>query len=274
MKFFLAVPVALFFFGIIEIQAGIVPTAKLSPEANKAFDDYVARHEADTARMFAATGAMWMDGASEAQRRELFSGKPFSELRNAVNFPTGQIQDLFGTVRVEGVTLASVLRTMQSYSRYPEFFKPDIAKTSAKEQPDSKPGAQHFDVTMQVFRETSWMDVAFDTDYDTVYQKVGADRATTVSRSKSIREYRDAHKLQQGTLPEGEDHGFLWRTYTAWTLRERDGGVDMEVHSFSLSRSIPSVMSWWANKTSRSTAEKIISQTADAVRRRGPNNSD
>ena len=274
MKFSPAAPIALFFFGFLQIQAGIVPTAKLSPEANKAFDDYVARLEGDSALKFAATGAMWMDGAGEAQRKDFNSGKPYSELRNVVNLPTGQIQHLFGTVRVEGVTLANVLQTMQSYSRYPEFFKPDIAKTTAKEQPDSKPGAQHFDVTMRMFRETTWMDVAFDTDYDSIYRKLGPDRATTVSRSKSIREYRDAHKLQQGTLPEGEDHGFLWRTYTAWRLRERDGGVDMELHSFSLSRSIPSVMSWWANKTSRSTAEKIVSQTAEAVRKRGPNSSD
>jgi hypothetical protein len=71
--------------------------------------------------------------------------------------------------------------------------------------------------------------------------------------------------VSRGYYPEGEDHGFLWRTNTFWFVRERDGGIDVELDSMTLSRPIPTGFGWWGTKRTRDAVDKMLRDMKAAV---------
>jgi len=64
---------------------------------------------------------------------------------------------------------------------------------------------------------------------------------------------------------EGNDHGFIWRIYTWWHARDRDGGVDLEVNNISLTRPVPFGFGWWASRKARSSIENLLLRTREAL---------
>jgi hypothetical protein len=110
-----------------------------------------------------------------------------------------------------------------------------------------------------------WIDVAYDAQYDSHYRRIDASRWTSRSTTMSIRELLDAKKLGGGDYPEGEDHGFLWRTNNYWFARERDGGLDLQVDSMTLSRTTPLGFGWWGNKRTHDAVDKMLRDTKLAI---------
>jgi hypothetical protein len=114
-------------------------------------------------------------------------------------------------------------------------------------------------------QSTLWIAVAYDSLYDTHYRQIDANRWISKSSSISIKELRDPKNPASGEYPEGEDHGFLWRTNTYWFARERGGGLDLEVDSMTLSRPIPAGAAWWGSKRTRDAVEKMLTDTKKAI---------
>jgi hypothetical protein len=173
----------------------------------------------------------------------------------------GHLHRIFGTVRVPGATIDVVHREMQNYAKYQHVYAPSVVASSGDLLPDSTPDDQHYHVSLRLQQTTFWLDVAFETAYDTHYVRLDPRRSRTRSRSIGIREYRDAHNLGLGLYPEGDDHGFLWRIATWWHARERDGGVDLELTNITLTRSIPAGFGWWASRKARQSVESLLHQT-------------
>jgi hypothetical protein len=65
-----------------------------------------------------------------------------------------------------------------------------------------------------------------------------------------------------------EDHGYLWRLYTYWLFRERDGGVFVECEAVSLSRDIPgpSVVDSIGRRIIRGLPREFLSSMLKATR--------
>src|SRR6185312_5742618 len=98
------------------------------------------------------------------------------------------------------------------------------------------------------------------------YQKIDAKRWMSRSTMLSVREFRDAKRLDDSSeYPEGEDHGLLWRTNTFWFAREREGGLDLQIESITLSRIPPLGFVLWGNRRVRDTVEKMLRDTKAAV---------
>lgn len=247
------------------LQASILPLQQLDQNAVREFEKYVENWENGPNLEFTRNGHMWIDSTGGSHRKDFESQKPVLEFRLGTNVAGGHIHHLFGTVRIPNMTLERVLKTVENYAKYPEYFNPDVVRSTATLQPDSTDAEQHFRISMELVQATMWFDIALHGNYDAHYRRLDSRRVTTRSRSLNLIEYRDAHNRAEGTYPEGHDHGLLWRTYTSWHIRERDGGVDMEVNSISLTRPIPAGLGWWAARKAKESVEKMVNRTRAAI---------
>jgi hypothetical protein len=249
----------------ITTQASILPVAHLEAATVELFQEYTAKFEQQVSSAFTASGKLWIDDDHTNRRKDYDAGKPIVEPRVNRDILNGSIHHYSGIIRVPGASIDRVRRVMQDYSSYPSYFKPDVARGSGLVQPDSTPDDEHFRSRLFLTESTVWLDVAYDAQYDSHYRRLDANRWTSRSTTFSIRELLDAKKLDGGVYPEGDDHGFLWRTNNYWFARERDGGLDLQLDSMTLSRTTPLGFGWWGNKRTHDAVDKMLRDTRSAI---------
>lgn len=240
-----------------------MPMAKLDPQAVLAWGLYTESFEKGAGAEFAQSGKLRID--TQSKRDDYTNGKAVVEIVADREVQGGQIHHVLGTVRVPGATIESVHRQLQNYPGYQNIYRPDVVSSSGELLPDSTTEREHYKVSLQLLQATLWIEAGFEAEYDSHYLKLDARRSETHSVSTSIREFKDPHDASQGLYPEGQDHGFLWRTSTWWHARERDGGVDLELASISLTKPVPMGAGWWASRKSRQTVEHLLMQTRAAI---------
>jgi hypothetical protein len=245
------------------MAASILPILRLEPQTLESYDAYVANYEKGSD--FAASGRFWIDGEGASRRTAFDQGRIIVQIRKSENIPGGHIHHLFGTMHVPNVTVDMVRHRMENYADYTTIYKPDVEFASGEPVADTTPDDLHFKVTLKLAQSTLWFDVAFDTVYDTHYMRFGPARFESRSRSMSIREWRAPRDPSLGTFPEGQDHGFLWRVYTWWHVRERNGGAELEVNNITLTRAVPTGFGWWASRKARQSIENLLSRTRIAM---------
>jgi len=206
-----------------------------------------------------------MDNECCSKRGSFESGKPVVEPRRNEDITRGSIHHFSGSLHIKGATIESLRRVMEDYPHYLQIFKPDLGAASAVKEPDSTPDDEHFTAKLLLVQGTIWMNVNYDTVYDTHYRRPAKDRWTTRSVSTSIKEWRDPKKQDSGTYPEGDDHGFLWKTHTYWLARERNGGLDIQADSLALSRPSPVGFAWWGTRRSRDAVDKMLRDIQTAI---------
>jgi hypothetical protein len=264
-RYFLIVSVLGLLLGCMTVQASVMPLSHLEAATVVLFQNYTAKFEERVSSAFATSGKLWIDD-DHTQRRKIFdAGKPVVEARENQDIRNGSIRHYSGTIRVPGGQIEQVRRVMMDYPNYPNYFKPDVARGSGVRQPDSAPDDEHFTTRLFLTEVTLWIDVAYDVQYDSHYSRIDANRWVSRSSTLSIKELLDAKKLDGGTYPEGDDHGFLWRTNTYWFARERDGGLDLQVDSMTLSRITPVGFGWWGNKRTHDAVDKMLRDTKSAI---------
>jgi hypothetical protein len=246
--------------------ASILPTVHLDGATLKAFQDYVANFEKSVSVQFSSSGKLWIDNECCGGKHAAFeNGKPVVEPRESADVAGGSIHHFSGAIHVKGGTIEAMSRVMQDYPNYPRYFKPDVGVASGTREPDSTPGDLHYKTRLVLVQTTLWMNVTFDTLYDVHYRRLDKDRWTARSTALSIKEQRDAKNPAEGTYPEGDDHGFLWRTNTYWFARERNGGLDLEADSISLSRPNVTGFAWWGTRRTRDAVDKMLRDVKAAV---------
>ncbi len=252
----------------VTLCAAVIPISHLDPATSKAFDDYVAAYEkADYAR-FSSTGKLWVDRqcCNCCGKASAFDeGKPVVEPRESKDVSGGSIHHFSGSIRVKGATLEMVRQIMQDYPNYVKYFKGDLGSAKGEKQADSKPEDEHYLTNLFLVQSTLWIAVTYDSKYDVHYYRLDKNRFIAKSASLSIREQRDPKNAAAGLFPLGEDHGFLWKTNTYWLIRERDGGLDMQVDSMSLSRQSPTGFGWWGTKRTKDAVDKMLRDTRAAI---------
>jgi len=117
-------------------------------------------------------------------------------------------------------------------------------------------------------RRTKLITVVYDTEYDTTYRRLAADRALSTSISTKIVEVEHAGTPRERALPEGNDHGFMWRLYSYWRYKQVGDGVIVEVESLTLSRNLPFLLSPFLRPVVNSTARDSITRTLSSMRLR------
>lgn len=238
------------------LYASILPTFHLEPGTIKTFENYVAQFEHNVQDPFDQSGKMWID--NDSKNTAFQGGKPVVEPRENTDIAGGSIHHFSGTIHVKGGTIAGVKHVMQDYPNYPKYFKPDVGKGSGVMDSDSTSADEHFTSNLSLIQSTLWIAVSYDCIYDTHYRLFEPHRWSSQSTSTSIREWKDPKDASRGYYPEGDDHGFLWRTNTYWFVRENNGGVDLELDSMTLSRPIPTGFAWWGSKRTKDAVDKML----------------
>ena len=253
-------------FGCATLHASILPTYHLEPKALQAFDEYVAKFEKTAAAAYKDSGKLWIDERICCARNTgADSGKILVEPRENMDIDGGSIHHFSGFMHLAGATIEDVRHIMQDYANYPKYFTPDVGKGIGLLQPDSTPADEHYTTELSLIQSTLWMSVSYDGRYDTHYRRLDPDRWESKSVSTGFREWRDPKDRSRGIYPEGDDHGFLWRSNTYWFVRKRNGGLDMELDSMTLSRPVPTGFAWWGTKRTHDAVDKILRDMKTAL---------
>lgn len=245
------------------LYAGIFPTFHLEPATLRVFETYVAQFERNVFAPYAEDGKMLMDGDTHSPAYA--AGKTVLRPRENTDIAGGSIHHFSGALRVPGGTIADVRHIMQDYTNYPKYFKPDVGKGSGVVDPDTSPADEHFTSHLSLIQSTLWIAVSYDCSYDTRYYLYDPRHWASASHTNWIHEWRDPKDESRGHYPEGDDHGFLWKTSTYWFVREDSAGVDLELDSMTLSRPVPTGFAWWGTKRTRDAVDKMLKDMKAAV---------
>ena len=248
------------------LHASILPVFHLEPGTVAAFNDYLAKFEKEVEAPFRQSSRLWYESqACCTARVGLEAGKIVVFPRVNADIAGGSIHHFAGAMHLSGARIEDIRRIMEDYPDYPKYFKPDVSKGSGALEPDSTPSDEHYTARLSLVQSTLWIDVSYDCVYDVHYLRFEPDHWEARSNSVSIREWRDPKRASSGMYPEGDDHGFLWRTSTYWFARESNGGVDLELDSITLSRPIPTGFGWWGTKRTRDAVDKMLRDMRAAV---------
>jgi putative flippase GtrA len=217
------------------------------------FLEFERRTAAEQARMLAALkrGEIVVERAAEARDQ---SG-------SEVEVDGGLINHWRGTVFVPGVSLDDLLKVLQ---------EPQSDRHKQEDVISSRVVSRDGD-SQKVFlrlKRTKFVTVVYDTEYDVDYQRVARDRALSNSISTKIVEIEHAGTPRERALPEGNDHGYMWRLNSYWRYKQLDGGVLVEIESLTLSRDLPAIIGPLIRPIVNSTARESMTRTLASVRAR------
>jgi putative flippase GtrA len=180
---------------------------------------------------------------------------------NEIAVDGGLINHWRGTVFVPNVTVDQLLKVLQ---------EPQTDKHKQEDVLSSRVISRD-EHTQKVFlrlRRTKFVTVVYDTEYDVEYRRLPPDRAFSNSISTKVVEIENAGTPTERALPEGDDHGYMWRLNSYWRYKQIDGGVLVEIESLTLSRSLPAIIGPLIRPIVNSTARESMTRTLASVRAR------
>ncbi|MEO7156371.1 MAG: GtrA family protein [Vicinamibacterales bacterium] len=180
---------------------------------------------------------------------------------NEIVIDGGLINHWRGTVFVPNVSVDQLLKVLQ---------EPQSDKHKQEDVLSSRVISRD-EHTQKVFlrlRRTKFVTVVYDTEYDVEYRRLPPDRAFSNSISTKVVEIENAGTPNERALPEGDDHGYMWRLNSYWRYKQVDGGVLVEIESLTLSRSLPAIIGPLIRPIVNSTARESMSRTLASVRAR------
>lgn len=206
---------AIVFFALLYPHArGAVITTTLQPQTVAAWDRYIKTFEVGTKPALNVKGE-----------------KPvLMDLNANGDVPDGFIHHWIGAELIPNATVPRVERVLEDYDHYTQIYSPDLKLAEAK-----KIGPASYDVRLIEERLEGLLHFAFDMHSKVEYRHVGSD-ALIQSRSYLIRESNSGHAPYTDLLPEGSDHGILWRLNSYWRLQQAGPAVYAECQAISLSR--------------------------------------
>jgi len=247
--------------------------AQLLPKTAADFAKYVAAIEARSARE-AANHEPFLDierqPAAELARTMaalrrgeviVTRGAARDASSNEIAVEGGLINHWRGTVFVPKVSLDHLLSVLQ---------EPQTDKHKQEDVLASRVLARDGD-SQKVYlrlRRTKFVTVVYDTEYAVDYKRLAADRALSNSISTKIVEIENAGTPKERALPEGNDHGYMWRLNSYWRYKQFEDGVLVEIESLTLSRDLPAIIGPLIRPIVNSTARESMSRTLAAVRAR------
>ena len=184
----------------------------LSPETAVAFDRYLKPVEVVDLKDF-----LWLDQhPKEKSIVWLNQSVIIPRKREGLAAPDGLIQDWMGTTFLSDVKLDRVRDVVLGFEDYKVRFKQQVSESKL----DKREG-DRFDASLRLHRR-QLQQVVLDTKVSAQFTLIDPKHATVFCHSTSI-------------VPQGEEHGYLWRLNLYWRLEEADNGVYLEVELVSLS---------------------------------------
>ena len=178
--------------------------------------------------------------------------------------PDGLVHHWLGVVRIPGARVDDVLAFVQRYDDSPRYFDDAIASKLVQRNGDD------FEVFLKLKREKSVLGYrvskVYNTTHRVAYRRIDATHAASRSVATRIAELADADKPNGPENPIGHDAGYLWRLNSYWRFVETGDGVTVECESVTLSRDIPSILSWFVAEIVEGIARESVEQTLGSIK--------
>jgi putative flippase GtrA len=254
-------------------QAQASEEATLRDQTKRDFAKYVAAVEARSSRRLANNEPFLeferKPAAEQARimatlrRGEVFVERDVARDQASAEIPIdgGLVNHWRGTVFVPKVKLDDLLKVLQ---------QPQTDKHKQEDVLSSRVVSRDGD-SQKVFlrlRRTKFVTVVYDTEYDVDYKRLTPDLALSNSISTKVVEIENAGTPQERALPEGNDHGYMWRLNSYWRYKQVGDGVLVEIESLTLSRNLPAIIGPLVRPIVTSTARESMTRTLGSVRAR------
>ncbi|MFM8533560.1 MAG: GtrA family protein [Acidimicrobiia bacterium] len=244
--------------------------AALQPKTVREFNSYAAAVESRRVRELTASHpfldierqpAPQLTRTLAALRRgDVIVATAFSPDLSEVPIDGGLINHWRGSVLVPRVTLDHLLKVLQGPSDQHQ--QDDVIRSRVVAR-----GADAQSLFLRIKR-TKIVTVMYDTEYDVTYKRLARDRAISTSLSTRIVEIENAGTARERAMPEGNDHGYMWRLNSYWRYKQLGNGVVVEVESLSLSRDLPPIIGPLIRPIVSGVARDSITRTLVALRAR------
>jgi len=248
--------------------------AKLQPKTVAGFAKYAAAVEARRDKAIASQEPfLFFERQSAAEQARIMAMLKRGEVhveraavardqaKNEIEVDGGLVNHWRGTVFVPNVQLEQLLKVLQ---------EPQSDKHKQEDVLSSRVVSRDGD-SQKVYlrlRRTKFVTVVYDTEYDVDYHRLAPDRAFSNSISTKVVEIENAGTPRERALPEGDDHGYMWRLNSYWRYKQIDGGVLVEIESLTLSRPLPAIIGSLIRPIINSTARESMTRTLASVRAR------
>lgn len=250
------------------ILAGWFATAarasELKSETVVAFDRYIRATENRMAHDLQRDRFLAFDRLPDAHRLKAYDRVQNGELyieqlrtledEHPIDIPGGLIHHWVAVIFVPGVTLSEALAVLRDYDNQQNIYKPDVHRSRLLEQ-----NGNEFKIYLQYY-EKYIVTVVLNVDSDVNYAQFGSTRFQSAARSTRVAEVENLDKPNEGELPVGNDHGFLWRFNSYWRVEEKDGGVYLQNESVALTRRVPPILAWLVNPLLKTIPWNILSK--------------
>ncbi|HUH62511.1 MAG TPA: hypothetical protein VLZ50_05920 [Terracidiphilus sp.] len=246
------------------VGAAASAPAQPAPEATVAFDSYIAsvesrlaeQHRSSEEFLAPADPARLRKGEMVVEPVSTATGTGLSEVAPPGAPPGASIHHWRGTAFAPGATAAEFEPLLRDFDGYPERFTPQVvaARVLARQGDRTR-------IWMRV-RQRHGLTVILETTYDVTFGKLDSTHGSSTSRSVEIAQVEPAGRAFDG---------LLWRQNIYWRWEERDGGLEIQIESVSLTRSIPRGLGWaigpFVESVPREELEFTLHSVCNALRR-------
>ncbi len=258
---------------MLGISTSELSAADLQAQTLKAWNSYVSATEKRIAvELKSGRGFLVLDfqpsSSAAVERRAVLSGNiRVTKMETAdpaggkLVIPDGMIHHWRGSVFVPGANLEEVLARVANPKQH-DTRQEDVLRSSVLEK-----GPDFLRIYLKLQR-SKFVTVVYNTEHSVRVQRFGPGRAMSTSVATRIAELDMPNSSREHEMPEGHDHGFLWRLTSYWRYEQVDGGVIVECESISLSRSVPSILEWFIRPLIDSTARESMHRTLGGMRDR------
>jgi hypothetical protein len=244
-------------------MAQTAKAVQLKPQTVEAFDTYIREAEAGMEHTMDGNGSfLWSDATSE--RAQLVRGgkvvAQFWSGKGPVKVPNGLIHDWIAAAFIPATNIKKTLALIQDYDNHEAIYKPGVIASRLI----SRQG-NDFRIYLRLLKKKI-MTVVLDTDHEVHYHAVDQKRWICRSYTTRIAEVENAGSPKEKVLTPDTGYGFLWRLYSYWRFRERDGGVYVECRAISLTRDVPLGLGWVVAPIIQSLPKESLVSTLEATR--------
>jgi hypothetical protein len=227
------------------LGAPFCSAAHLSPQADLAFRQYVAKVEARIAQQHAGADThlamLNLDGGHRtSMERRLISGEIAVEPVHSANgdFGGALLHHWRAAAFVPNATPEGMLTLLRDYNHLSGYYAPEVVASHAITD-DGETANLAIRLKKQKVRT-----IVLDAEYRVETRLAGTDRGYSYSRSTHIWQIDDPGTPRERRRHEGDDEGFLWRLNSYWSFVRTRGGLFIECEAVSLTRDVPIGLGW------------------------------
>jgi hypothetical protein len=254
----------------LAILASVGTLLAQQPETSQAFDHYITQAEARiTQQQSQANAFLKLNSLPAEQRsgmlRRLRQGEVVIEKvgNTPDEIPSGLIHDWQGRVFIPNVTVEQVVSVIRDYDHLARYYSPDVLQSRLI---SGHGDDLHVYMRLQKHKVVT---VVLDTEYDVHYWRLDVAHQYSISRSTRVSEIENPGSPNERALPQGHDHGYMWRLNSYWAFEQADDGVLVQCEAISLTRDIPTGLAWligpFVNSIPRESLQFTLTATRNAI---------